>query len=147
MAPGQAAVIGRLGGSVRCVSSLPAMNRQPIHLVLTVLLVFSWRLGLCQAQGFDTQSVVGSRLPKAVFARYVPAVVPLYLEVRHLGKLDEAMRRAHAWTLVPLAAGRQVPATEPFALPTAVAALFGVPTSAALEKVMDCRAGAAAMSW
>jgi len=123
------------------------MNRHPFHPVCITYFVVAVVLPWSTAHGFQSGADAGSRPSSAVFARYIPDSAPLYIEVRNLRALDDAMRRAHAWNLLPLVAGGQARSTQPFSLELAVVSLLGVRTSAMLTEVMNCRVGVAAISW
>ncbi len=88
---------------------------------------------------------VGRRV--APLARYAPASSKLFISVRRLDELDAAMRRAHAWRLLPLLTGNPG-ATEPsFSLRGALGDFIGPTDSIRVEDLMEAESALVAPSW
>ncbi|MGB2986189.1 MAG: hypothetical protein WBE26_09930 [Phycisphaerae bacterium] len=83
----------------------------------------------------------------AAFARYVPASARLFVTIRRLGEVDEALHRAHAWGLAPLLSGRPADEGKPFDLRGAITSFLGPRTSIDIDELMQAEMGLVARSW
>ncbi len=83
----------------------------------------------------------------ASFARFVPPSTGVFITVRRLGEVSDALRQAHAWRLVPLLTGTGTDDDLPFDLRTAVNAFLGPKTSISIDDLMKTEVGLAARSW
>lgn len=91
------------------------------------------------------KSAPSARVP---LARYVPASAKLFVAVRGLGEVNDALDRAHAWQLLSLFSG--VPTTEtgkPFNLREAIVNFLGPHASIDVDELLRLDAGLVATSW
>jgi hypothetical protein len=97
-------------------------------------------------------AALGQRRPStpkggAALARYAPASANLFLTVRRLDEMDAAMRRAHAWRLLPLLAGNPIDNSKTFNVRSMLANFVGARSSINIDDVMKTEIGIVAPSW
>ncbi len=89
----------------------------------------------------------GSGSDSIPFAQYVPASSKLFVAVRQLGDADSALRRAHAWRLLPLLSGSSTADGKTHDLLQAVTGVLGLRASVKLDELVKSEMAVAAPSW
>ncbi len=106
--------------------------------------IFALTLSAAAACAVATNPVDTRTARSSVFAPFVPPDVELFVEVRSIARLDDIVRRAQAWRLVPLST---TDSPRPPTLPLALAAMLNVPRQETLDAIVPCRAAFATRSW
>ena len=81
------------------------------------------------------------------FARYVPASAKLFITVHRPGEADAALRRAHAWRLLPILAGGSADEGRPFNFREAIASFLGLQGYSNINELLEFEMGLVARSW
>ncbi len=82
------------------------------------------------------------------FAQYVPASTRLFVTVRGLGEVNDALDRAHAWHLLPVFSGVSTTgAGKPFDLRKAITDFLGPHASVDVDELLRLDVGLTATSW
>jgi hypothetical protein len=92
------------------------------------------------------QTTTSGKKPRPSLSDYVPGSAPLFVSVRSLSEVDDALGRAHAWRLISLITGTSV-RTRTADVRSGVQAFLGPQAGLNLEELMALETGLVAPSW
>lgn len=99
------------------------------------------------AAGAFAQTAAGPTRRVTALTRFVPADAKLFISVRELAEADEALERAHVWSIVPWLMGRDRAAGDRFDLQRAVTNYLGEHSDIDRRELFTTEVGFVSPDW